>query len=627
MQSRPTLKIVVVGHVDHGKSTVVGRLIHDSGSLLEGKFKAIQEMSARRGMAFEWAFLLDAFQAERDQGITIDTTQIRFRTNTRDFVLIDAPGHKEFLKNMVTGAARADASLIVVDAAAGVEEQTRRHAYLLHLLGVRHVVGIINKMDLVSYSAERFRAISRDLLDHLAALGLDPATIEVVPVSAREGDNIAAPSPKMTWHAGPTLLSALDALPPPAAPTDLPLRFPVQDVYKFDARRIIAGRVESGRLKIGDRLLFSPAEKVAHVASIESWGAAAPASAADAGQSIGITLDEQIFVERGHVGSHHQLPPTLANAFRARLFWLGRTPARAGSNYLLKLLSGRYEARIERIEHVIDAGDLSTRPAEVIERNQVGEVIIHTRSTVPLDAYETNAKTGRFVLVEGSQIAGGGIVDQRGLVDLRARPAVKSTNITRSEPRIALADRWHSNRHCSGVLWFTGLPGSGKTTLAHELERCLFHKGYHVTVLDGDNLRHGLNADLGFSAQDRAENIRRAGEVAMLFASAGVLVITAFISPYRADRDRIREAHPSLFHEVYLAASAEECEARDPKGHYAKARAGKIANFTGVSAPYEAPLTPEIVLDTGSEPVSQSLAKLIDYVERYFSLDAVGGAP
>jgi bifunctional enzyme CysN/CysC len=228
------------------------------------------------------------------------------------------------------------------------------------------------------------------------------------------------------------------------------------------------------------------------------------------------------------------------------------------------------------------------------------------------------------VLVEGSQIVGGGIVDQRGLVDLRARPAVKSTNITRSEPRIALADRWTSNGHRSGVLWFTGLPGSGKTTLAYELERHLFHKGFHVTVLDGDNLRHGLNADLGFSAEDRAENIRRAGDVAMLFAQAGVLVITAFISPYRTDRDRIREAHPNLFHEVYLAATTEECEARDPKGHYAKARAGQITDFTGVSAPYETPQTPELVLGTGNEPVSQSLAKLIDYVERHFSLDTVG---
>jgi bifunctional enzyme CysN/CysC len=624
MTSQPTLNLVVVGHVDHGKSTVVGRLIHDTGSLMEGKFEALRAMSARRGMAFEWAFLLDAFQAERDQGITIDTTQIRFRTAAREVVLIDAPGHKEFLKNMVTGAARADAALIVVDAEAGVEEQTRRHAYLLHLLGVRHVVGVINKMDLVAYSAARFQDVSRDLVDHLAALGLDPAAIEVVPVSAREGDNIAAPSAKMTWHTGPTLTGALDELPPTDAPIDLPLRLAVQDVYKFDARRIIAGRVESGRLKVGDRLLFSPAEKVARVASIESWGSASAPSAADAGQSIGITLDEQVFVERGHMASHHQLPPTLANDFRARLFWLGRTPARAGSRYLLKLLSGRHEARIERIERVIDTGDLSARPAETLERNQVGEVIIHTRSTIPLDAYETNPRTGRFVLVEGAQIVGGGIVDQRGLVDLRDRPAVKSTNITRSEPRIALADRWTSNRHRSGVLWFTGLPGSGKTTLAYELERHLFYKGLHVTVLDGDNLRHGLNADLGFSAEDRAENIRRAGDVAMLFAQAGVLVITAFISPYRADRDRIREAHPNLFHEVHLAATTEECEARDPKGHYAKARAGKIADFTGVSAPYEAPQTPEIVLQTGSEPVSQSLAKLIDYVERHFSLDAVG---
>ena len=617
-QPRSTLKIVVVGHVDHGKSTVVGRLIFETGSLPEGKFENIQAMSARRGMPFEWAFLLDALQAERDQGVTIDTTQIRFRTPAREFVLIDAPGHREFLKNMVTGAASADAALIVVDAATGVEEQTRRHAYLLHLLGLRPIVGIVSKMDLVGHSAERFEAARADLMAHLTALGLDPAEIAVVPVSARDGVNIAAPSGAMPWYHGPTLLAALDALPLPMVSADLPLRLAIQDVYKFDERRIIAGRIESGRLRVGDTLLFSPTDKTARVASIEAWNAAEPVKSAGAGESIGVTLDQQIFVERGEVASHQTLPPMLVNVFRARLFWLGRKPLRAGNSYVLKLLTSRIEARIEKIERVIDTGDLSGRTVDAVERNEIAEVIIRTRGIISVDPFATNPRTGRFVLVEDFKIVGGGVIDLQGVRDLREPAATKSTNITRTEPRVSLAERWRANGHRSGILWLTGLSGSGKTTLAQELERHLFRKGLHTTVLDGDNLRYGLNSDLGFSGSDRAENIRRAGEVAALFARAGVLVITAFISPYRADRDRIRQGHPDLFHEIYLGATVSQCEQRDPKGLYAKARAGEIKNFTGVSAPYEPPLAADLVIETGRETVQQSLATLIDYVDRHF---------
>jgi bifunctional enzyme CysN/CysC len=617
-QTRLTLKIVVVGHVDHGKSTVVGRLIFETDSLPEGKFESIQAMSARRGMPFEWAFLLDALQAERDQGVTIDTTQIRFRTPTREFVLIDAPGHKEFLKNMVTGAANAEAALIVVDAAAGVEEQTRRHAYLLHLLGLRRVVGVVNKMDLVGRSAERFEAVRCELVSHLTALGLDSSEITVVPVSARDGDNIAVPSGNMRWYHGPTLLATLDALPLPIVSADLPLRFAIQDVYKFDERRIIAGRLESGRLRVGDTLLFSPTDKTAGVASIEAWNAAQPVKSAGAVESIGVTLDEGIFVERGEVASHQTLPPMLTNVFRARLFWLGRKLVRPGNSYVLKLLTSRVEARIEKIERVIDTGDLSARTADAVERNEIAEVIMRTRGTISVDPFATNPRTGRFVLVEDFKIVGGGIIDMQGFRDLREPVATKSTNITRTEPRVSLAERWRANGHRSGILWLTGLSGSGKTTLAQELERYLFRKGFHTIVLDGDNLRYGLNSDLGFSATDRSENIRRAGEVGALFARAGILVIMAFISPYRMDRDCIREGHPDLFHEVYLAATVEQCEQRDPKGLYAKARAGEIKNFTGISAPYEPPLAADLIIDTGRETVEQSLAILIDYVDRHF---------
>jgi bifunctional enzyme CysN/CysC len=625
-QAPSQVKIVVVGDVDHGKSTIVGRLIYETGSLPEGKFEAVKAMSARRGMPFEWAFLLDALQAERDQGVTIDTTQIRFRIGAREFVLIDAPGHREFLKNMVTGAANADAAIIVVDAEAGVEEQTRRHSYLLHLLGVRHVVGIVNKMDRVAYAATRFHAVADDLLAHLKSLDLDPVNIVIVPASARQGDNIAQPSPAMSWFTGPTLVAALRDLPAAVAALDLPLRLSVQDVYKFDERRIIAGRVESGRLRVGDLLVFSPSDKVARVHSIESWATAVTPTVAAAGQSIGITLDEPIFVERGQVATHQYVTPIVTNRFRARLFWLGHNPVKTGNNYLLKMLTGRFEARVEKIERVIDTDTLTARAVDAVQRNEVGEIVLRTRAAVPVDPFSANPRTGRFVLVEDFQIVGGGIVDAEGLAEAPGagadRLAAKSTNITLTRTRIELADRWLANGHKSGILWLTGLSGSGKTTLAHELERHLFRKGCQVAVLDGDNLRHGLNADLAFSAADRTENIRRAGEVAALFARAGILVITAFISPYRADRDRIREAHPDLFHEMFLAASVEDCERRDPKGLYAKARAGKIAEFTGVSAPYEVPAAPDLRLDTGRETVEQCLATLVDYFERHFRIQA-----
>lgn len=614
------LKIVVVGHVDHGKSTIVGRVIYETGSLPDGKYEAIRAMSERRGMPFEWAFLMDALQAERDQAITIDTTQIHFRTKAREYVLIDAPGHTEFLKNMVTGAASADAALIAVDAAAGVEEQTRRHAYLLHLLGMRNVVGIVNKMDLVDYSHDRFEKVRADLIAHLTALGLDAANIEVIPVSARQGDNIAEPSDKMAWHSGPTLLAALDDLPQPVESEDLPLRFPIQDVYKFDERRILAGRIESGRLRVGDTILFSPGDNVGKVASIEAWSNEPP-HAAETGRSVGITLENQAFVERGQTASHQQSPPMLTNGFRSRLFWLGRQPLSAGKTYLLKMLTNQFEVRVEAIEKVINTGDLSSKPTDVVNRNEVGEVVLRTRATVPVDPFTINPRTGRFVLIENYQIVGGGIVDMAGFADLRRRESVKSTNITRVEPRVSLAERWNANGHRSGILWLTGLSGSGKTTLALELEKNLFRKGFQVAVLDGDNLRHGLNRDLGFGVADRTENIRRAGEVAALLARAGVITITAFISPYRADRDRIRELHPDLFHECHLAATAAECEQRDPKGLYAKARAGLIPEFTGVTAPYEAPTAPELTLQTGREDVTRSLDALIAYVTQVFSFN------
>lgn len=621
--SGPRLKIAIVGHVDHGKSTLVGRLFHDTGSLPEGKLEAIQAMCARRGMPFEWAFLMDAFQAERDQGVTIDTAQIWFHTAKRGYVIIDAPGHREFLKNMVSGAANADAALLVIDALEGVREQSRRHGYLLSLLGIPQVAVAVNKMDAVAYAPERFAAIEAEYRAYLEELGIVPSC--VIPVSAREGDNVATRSARTPWYRGPVVTEALDSFALPPSVAELPLRFPVQDVYKFDRRRIVAGRVETGRLKVGDTLLFSPSNKTARVATIEAWNGAAPRLEAAAGQAIGVTLDEPIFVERGEVASLEADPPVETDVFRGTLFWLAADPLVAGKRYKLKLGTLERPVVVQSVERVIDPNDLSRKAGDAVPRNGLAEVILRTKGIVPLDEFRRNPRTGRFVLVDGYDIAGGGIIGMEGYPNQRGLVTVKATNVAEIGHRVSHGARAKFNHHQGGVLWLTGLSGAGKSTLALALEQRLFRKGYQVYVLDGDNLRSGLNANLGFSPEERAENIRRVGEVAALFADAGFIVVTAFISPYRSDRERARQASLERggaggFHEIYVKASLEACEKRDPKGLYRKAREGQIAEFTGVSAPYEAPETPELVVETDREAVEASLQKILDYVEGRFRL-------
>jgi bifunctional enzyme CysN/CysC len=618
-QQRELLKLVVVGHVDHGKSTLVGRLLNETGSLPPGKVEAIKAMSERRGMPFEWAFVMDALQAERDQGITIDTTQIWLRTPRRDTVIIDAPGHKEFLKNMVTGAAQADAALLVIDAQEGVKEQSRRHGYLLHLLGLRQVAVIVNKMDLVDYDEARFRALEREIRDYLGGLRLTASAI--IPVVARDGDTILHRSPKLGWYQGRTIIEALGNFHPLAATTDLPLRLPIQDVYKFDERRILVGRVESGWLKVGDRLLFSPQNRTAHVTSIEAWGTDRLPSEAEAGQAVGITLDEPLFVERGALASHVDRAPIETDVFRARLFWLGREPLEVGRILKLKLHTAETMVTVQSIERVIDTGDLSASAASQVERNAVAEVTLRARAMLALDTHASCPRTGRFVLVDGYDIAGGGIVSMEGYADQRSLLTAKATNVVRVEHRVSDDERIRRNGHKGGVIWLTGLSGAGKSTLAIEVERRLFAKGAQVYVLDGDNLRFGLNADLGFTPTDRAENIRRVGEVAALFARAGVIVLSAFISPYRADRDRARVAAEGHFHEVHVQADLAVCESRDPKGLYKKARSGEIAEFTGISAPYEAPENPNLVIDTGNASIGQCVDAMLAYIDKHLAPD------
>jgi len=616
------LRIVFVGHVDHGKSTLIGRILHDTDSLPEGKIEMVKKACAAEGMEFEFAFVLDALLEEQKQNVTIDTTEIRFKTKRRKYIIIDAPGHKEFLKNMITGASRADAAVLVIAANEGVREQSRRHAYLLSLLGIKQLIVVVNKMDLADFSEKKFQEIEKEYRKFLAELGLEARVF--VPASAKNGDNVASTSSpsdesirmadkKMKWHRGPSVLEALDLLEPQSADVDLPLRFCVQDVYRFDERRIIAGRIETGKLRVGDELVFSPANKASKVQSIEEWGENGDGEAV-AGDSIGITLTEQIFVERGYVASHQTDTPIEANRVHADVFWIVREPMRSGRLYDLRLATQEVKCEIVSIDQVMDSSSLesTTEKREQLERNEIGRLTIQTRSPLVIDNHDRIPKLGRFVIVDDGQICSGGTIFGGVYTD---RIVAKSKNIFWVEGKITAEARAARTGHRGAVVWFTGLSGAGKSTIAQALERELFARGMQTYVLDGDNIRHGLNSNLGFSPEDRVENIRRVSEVAKLMADSGVVAITAFISPYRMDRRRAREIvleGNAEFVEVFVDAPLAVCEARDPKNLYKKARAGEIREFTGIDAPYEPPEDAEINVHTDRQTVNESVATILE---------------
>lgn len=610
--TRPQVRIVIVGHVDHGKSTLVGRLLHETGSLPEGKLEMLKTVSARRGMPFEWSFLLDALQTERDQGITIDTTQIRFRTNARDVVLIDAPGHAEFLRNMITGASQADGAVLIIDALEGVRDQTRRHGYLLHLLGVRQVAVVVNKMDRVDFSATRFNEIKDEISAHLEGLGVTP--VAVIPISARDGDGVAIRTSRIGWYKGPTVVEALDALEPARPLETLPLRLPVQAIYKFDDRRIIAGRIESGQLRAGDEIVIMPAGKIAKIRSVEGWPATPVTVPQGAGRAVGITLDRELFIERGDVIAHVAKEPQATRRLHARIFWLHDTPLKKGDSILVRLGTRETRASVIAIEKAIDPGALASEETAVVGRNHVGEIAIALAQPVAADATAENPRTGRLVIEVNGRIAGGGLVLS---VDegRRATPV----DIVPVESALQPQERAERFRHKGAVVWLTGLPGAGKSTLARALERRLFTRGGAPVLLDGDTLRAGLNKDLGFTPEDRAENIRRLAEVATHLARNGHIAVVAAVSPAREDRAAARRIAGDLFREVYVATPAEVCENRDPKGHYAKARAGSLKGFTGIGNDYEPPTDAELVIDTSAWPVAEAT----DAIERLLASTSV----
>ena len=409
--NKEVLKIVVVGHVDHGKSTVIGRLLYDTKALPEGAVEKVKRISKETGKPFEYAYLLDAFEEEQRQGITIDTTQIQFHTQKRGYVIIDAPGHREFLKNMISGAASAEAALLIIDANEGIQEQSKRHGYILSLLGIQKVYVIVNKMDLIDYSQSKFNQIKKEMNKFLNNLDVFP--LKYIPVSAFNGENITKPSDKMQWHGGEALLEALDLFEKENAPEDKPLRFPIQDVYKFDNRRIIAGRIESGKLKVGDEILISPEGKFTKIKSIEGWKVKGPLKEAAAGESVGITLEDEFFNKRGEIISHKEESPLGSNLLEVNVFWLGKNPLVKNKKYKIKLVTQEVEGEIYSISKVIDATTLKTiENVEKVNMNDVAEVTLKLKEKVVFDNFHSNQNTGRFVIVDGYDVCGGGIISR-----------------------------------------------------------------------------------------------------------------------------------------------------------------------------------------------------------------------
>ncbi len=504
------LRIVIVGHVDHGKSTLVGRLFHDTGSLPEGKLESIQASCERRGVPFEWAFLMDAFKSEKDQNITIDTAQIWFHTEKRQYVIIDAPGHKEFIKNMVTGAAQADAALLLIAADEGVQEQSKRHGYLLSMLGIKQVVVVVNKMDLADYSETRFNEVCAEYREFLSGIGVEP--MGFVPVSAREGDGVATLSSKLNWYGGGHIVDTLDAFSQPPKKADDVLRFPLQDVYRFDHRRILAGRIESGSLKAGDTLTFYPGGKQSKIKSLEFWEQEA-LNSVGAGQSVGITLETQLFVERGHVAIRsEQGPIACSDEIRARLFWLGQRPLEVGRGVKVKLATQEVEARVHQIHRLIDASTLNVQNegAKEIRKNDVAEVTLRLREEIAFDNADVCEGTGRFVIVDDYEVAGGGII-----VDAPYRSTQEKAQAQPISPR----ERNALLGHEAGLIIFGDSLSEDSRTL---VENRLHQKRiltYRLSDDEGSHLTSLLNAGVVVLAEHKAESLKHLGAHQMLLSS------------------------------------------------------------------------------------------------------------
>lgn len=593
------MNLVLVGHVDHGKSTLLARLLVDAGAVPESKLAELEIVCKRRSSGFELSFLLDAFQIERDQAVSIDSTRVWFSSERRRYAVADAPGHFEFLRHVVTGAADASLAVLVIDAAAGVGEQTERHAAILSLIGINDVMVAVNKMDLVGRGREQFEVVRDQAEALLANQGL--RAYQIIPTVAPDGDNVVRRSGRMPWYEGDSVLEALDRYEPLPA-CNPPLRLPVQDVYRVDSERLVAGNVQGGLLAEGDLLLFSPSGLAARVAAIRRFPEdRRPAADGDA---IALTLDRDVFVEPGNVASRPEQAPYVTSEFAASVFWFGRTELPSGTPAQLRL--GTFDV----------AATVATKDRTPLPYGDFALIDVKTASPLPLDVDRASALS-RFALLVDGKIAGAGVVRA---ITASGVERLCSPNVESEYGFVSRDLRERRFGHHGGVIWLTGLPSSGKSTIAKLLEQRLFAHGWNACVLDGDTLRTGLTGDLGFSVDDRRESVRRVAEVAALFAGSGLIAIVALVSPNERDREGARLTYSESFHEIYVASSVAVCEQRDAKDLYRRARIGEIPNFTGVSAAYEAPIAPELTLDTARLSAFDCVDILFEYVTSNLSL-------
>lgn len=602
------LRFITCGSVDDGKSTLIGRLLFESQQIPEDQIAALKRDSRRfgtQGDSIDFALLVDGLSAEREQGITIDVAYRYFSSSRRSFIVADTPGHEQYTRNMATGASTADLAVLLVDARTGLTVQTRRHAYLVSLMGLKHVVLAINKMDLLGYDEQRYRTIESDFARYARQLGFE--TLVAIPMSALRGDNVTTRSSATPWHDGPSLIEHLDTIdirrPPQAGSV-----FPVQSVSRPNADfRGYAGTLAAGELKLGDSLRVAQSGQIAKISRIVTGDG--DLSSATAGDAITLCLDREIDISRGDVVSRADLPIETTDQFEATLVWLHEETGLASRRYDLKLASQWTGASITAIKHRINVNTLAEEPARKLELNDITVCNIATTQPLAFEPYSNSRELGGFILVDRYTHA----TVAAGLIRHSLR---RAQNVHRQSLSIDRQARETLNGHAGKVLWFTGLSGSGKSTIANALEVELHGRGLHTYILDGDNIRQGLNRDLGFTDTDRVENIRRIAEVAKLMMDAGLIVMTSFISPFRRERDLARELiGTDNFIEVFVDTPLAVCEQRDVKGLYRKARQGKIPNMTGVNSPYEAPLAADITLRTQETPLAESVRVLRERLE------------
>jgi bifunctional enzyme CysN/CysC len=591
----PLLRFLTCGSVDDGKSTLIGRLLYDCGAVAKDKRQGIEDFS----------LLADGLEAEREQGITIDVAYLYFATEKRRFILADTPGHEQYTRNMATGASNADLAVVLVDARKGLLTQTRRHARIARLLGIRQFVLAVNKMDQAGFDQARFEAIRAEFLDFAAGVGIEQ--VAAIPVCALDGDNVARPSERMPWHQGPTLLSCLEEARSGGAES-LPFRMPVQNVIR-DGARLYAGTIAGGSVRPGDRLLVMPAGTPAEVARIVTMDG--DLDEAGEGQSVAIALSREVDCARGDMLASADAPPQVADQFEATIIWMAEEPLLPGRQYLLKLATQSVPATIHEPKHKLAIDTLEELAAKSLALNEIGVANVWTARPIAFEPYEKSRALGGFILID--RISGATLA--AGLINFALR---RSENVHEQILDVTAARRAALMQQRPKLLWFTGLSGAGKSTIANLVEAKLHARGRHTFLLDGDNVRLGLNKDLGFTAADRVENIRRAGEAAKLMMDAGLIVLTAFISPFRAERAMVRELVPDGdFIEIFVDTPLAEAERRDTKGLYRKARAGKLANFTGVDSPYEPPETAELRIDTLSMSAEAAADMIVRYLDEF----------